>query len=249
MADSGQPGATLADPQSGIDPGESTGPGALIEALRARGAERFDRVGWRFIEALSRRAAAHRDHSRRLLDRRLAEALAEYGERFDRAEREARDTLVRAAEQFPEAAPALRQRWAAGDFRGLHRLLARLEARGGSDPLAGLLAEVGRHTSDGELKALSRFRGTWSRLHVDRQLSRAFARTPENAGPLNSHFLVLRALRLMRDISPEYLEQFLSYLDAMLWLDQAASDPGPVRMDTPVGEARKKRKSGRAKPR
>lgn len=245
----------MANPPQGMDPG------VLIDALRARNAERFDPVGFRFIEALARRAAAHRIEARRILDRRLAKALAEYGERFDRAECEARDTLARGTARFPEAGDALRQHCDARDFGGLHRLLAKLETQGGSGPLAELLAHIGRHTPEGaaggphatgavvepqgELKSLRYFRSTWSRLSVDQQLSHAFAQAPENAGPLNSHFLVLQSLKRMRDISPEYLEQFMSYVDALLWLDQADSGRSPPRKNAVRGERDKNRKSGR----
>ena len=247
----------MAPPPPDVDPG------VLIDALRARSADRFDPVGFRFIEALARRATAHRDDARRLLDRRLAKALADFGERFDRAEREATVTLARSTARFPEAADALRRHRDAGDFGGLHRLLAKLEAQGGGGPLAELLAHVGRHTPDaptggpahadgagippqGELKSLSYFRSTWSRLSVDRKLSHAFAQAPENAGPLNSHFLVLQSLGLMRDISPAYLEQFMSYVDALLWLDQAAdSGRSPAQKNAARGHGGRKRKSGR----
>lgn len=234
-------------------------PGGAVEALRARGAERFDPVGWRFIEALARRAAAHRDPIRGLLDRRLAQALADYGAGFDRAEGEARDRLARGTARFPEAAVALRQHCEAGDFGGLQRLLARLEGQGGSGPLAGLLARIGRHAPEGgtgeamapplgELKSLKYFRATWSRLSLDRQLAHAFAHAPENAGPFNSHYLVLQTLRLMRDTAPDYLEQFLSYAEALLWLDQADSSRGPARKAAARGERDAKRKPGRANP-
>lgn len=210
-------------------------PETLIDALRARGAERFDPVGFRFIEALADRAAAQPEPARRRLDRRLAQALAEFRERWERAEREARDALERATAQFPEAAEGLRERYEAGDFAGLRQKIARLQGQGDSRPLAELLARLGRQPSHGapkapahateppgELKSAQVFRRTWSRLRVDRQLADAFSQAPENAGPLNSHSLVLRALRLMRDVSPEYLEQFSAYAEALLWLEQTA---------------------------
>jgi hypothetical protein len=197
-----------------------------------------------------------------VLDRRLARAVAEYGERLARAEREAADTLARGTARFPEAADALRQRFEAGDFGGLHRLLAGLDAEGGSGPLAELLAHIRRQAPtdstdgpaqgggslagpQGELKALRYFRRTWSRLNVDRQLSQALAQAPANAGPLNSHHLVLQALAQMRELSPAYLEQFMSYVDALLWLDQADSGRSPAPKTAARGERDRKRKSGR----
>lgn len=61
----------------------------------------------------------------------------------------------------------------------------------------------------------------WPRISAEDQVDQTVRRGPENAGPLNSHMLVLRSLALMRQLSPDYLRRFLSHLDALLWLDQA----------------------------
>ncbi|MDO9600059.1 MAG: DUF2894 domain-containing protein [Azoarcus sp.] len=233
-----------------------------IDGLRARGAAHFDPVRFRFIESLARRAAAHGGAARRELDRRLAKLVADYADRFDRATDAAGDTLARATTRFPQAAEALKQCSDEGDFGGLQQLIARLDAQSGNGPLADLLAHIARYTPDGptsgaahaaggsveqhgELRSMRNFRSTWSKLSVDRQLSQALAQAPENAGPLNSHFLVLQALTQMRDISPQYLKQFMSYVDTLLWLDQAESGRSPTQKNVARGEREKKRKSGR----
>jgi hypothetical protein len=53
-------------------------------------------------------------------------------------------------------------------------------------------------------------------------VARAAARAPDNAGPLNSHRLVLRSLALMQAASPHYLRRFLSQVDTLLWLEWAS---------------------------
>ena len=133
-----------------------------------------------------------------------------------------------------DAADELQRLFVAGDFSGVSRYVTRLAK---SDPQASL-ADLARHLAqdspedvDGgpagniesraELKAMRYFRNTWSRLSVDRQVTQAIGQGPENAGPLNSHRLVLRSLALMREISPDYLNRFVSYVDTLLWLDQA----------------------------
>jgi hypothetical protein len=181
----------------------------VIDAWRERGDHRFDPVRFRFIEALVRRAASHRGEARRVLDDKVDRLLATYGENLERA------------------------RWtppAAGIPAG------RPPGRG---PLAELVEHIARHASwheDGaaaagtaspaaalscapELKTLRYFRSTWTRLSADRRLTQTLARVPENAGPLNSHHLVHQALLLMRDLSPEYLERFVSHVDTLLWID------------------------------
>lgn len=76
-----------------------------------------------------------------------------------------------------------------------------------------------RPTSHPELKSARRFKAVWSRIAAANQVHRALDRGPANAGPLNSHMLVLRSLALMQELSPDYLSRFLSQVDTLLWLD------------------------------
>ena len=89
-----------------------------------------------------------------------------------------------------------------------------------------------------DISSLAYFEKIWAELKVEQQLAEALAQAPENAGPLNSHLLALQSLKLMRDLSPGYLKRFVSYVDALLWLDQADNAGKPVAK----GERDKKRK-------
>jgi len=201
---------------------------ATIEAWRQRGDHRFDPVRFHFIEALARRAAGYGGDARRLLDERLQTHMAAYAEALQKS-REATKVISDDA----------------------------LEPTGRS-ALAELVAHLGQHASpltagstpspvpSGELKTLSYFKSTWSRLSADRRLHQSLAKVPENAGPLNSHHLVHRALTLMRDLSPEYLNKFMSYVDGLLWLDDVNAR-GPAASGAQGGDAGKK--SGRGKAR
>jgi hypothetical protein len=72
-----------------------------------------------------------------------------------------------------------------------------------------------------EARTLQFFKRTWSRLSADQRLAQSRATLPDNAGPLNSQHLVHRSLVLMRDLSPEYLEHFVGYIDALQWVEQS----------------------------
>lgn len=87
---------------------------------------------------------------------------------------------------------------------------------------------------------MARFRDTWAHLAAEQQLARAAARGPDNAGPLNSHRLVLHSLGLMQTLSPAYLRRFLSHVDTLLWLEQASPLP-PVEAKTARRRMIKKR--------
>jgi hypothetical protein len=216
---------------------EDTLPEAIetLAAWRERGDDRFDPVRFRFIEAMARRAAAYDGEARRMLDERVAQLLAAYGEALGQrgdALGQQRDATAPPgdATALPGEAPAVR-----GALAELIDHIAR------HAPPAGPGLAAGGGTPD--LKAVTYFRSTWSRLSADRRVTQSLAKVPDNAGPLNSHHLVHRALLLMRELSPEYLNRFMSYVDALLWIDQAggsmASAHAP-RADTP-------KKSGRAR--
>lgn len=188
-------------------------------------ADRFDPVRLHFLEALARRTQNHQGAVKHLLEDKLTRALGAYQEQ----------------ERFAQHANS------ASD-------LQRLESPPQPTTLAELTRTLTQHLpknapasmgSRPELKSIRYFRDTWSKLSVDKQLSQAIAQGPENAGPLNSHQLVLRSLSVMRDISPDYLNRFMSYVDALLWLDQAESVP--VAKSAPDDEGRKKRKTSRAR--
>jgi hypothetical protein len=68
---------------------------------------------------------------------------------------------------------------------------------------------------------IQQFRQQLGKIRVHKQVSQAIAQAPHNAGPINSHMLVLRSLGLMRDISPDYLNRFMGYIDTLLCLDAA----------------------------
>jgi hypothetical protein len=65
------------------------------------------------------------------------------------------------------------------------------------------------------------FRKAWERGRTLDRFEQAVARTPANAGPLNSHALVLRSLGLMRELSTDYLRRFLVQAETLQWLEQA----------------------------
>ncbi|WP_158590537.1 DUF2894 domain-containing protein [Herbaspirillum sp. K2R10-39] len=206
---------------------------ALIASLRMAGADRFDPVRLHYIEVLEKRAMAHQGSVKRMLDARLEQALAAFKERFDLALCDARETVERSVQQYPQATNDLQRFLVAGDFKGLQRFIATLKSSEQCASLSALVRQLEQHSpemadahvdrnpgSRSELKTIRNFRNTWSKLSVDKQVAQALEQAPKNAGPINSHMLVLRSLALMRDISPDYLNRFMSYADTLLCLDQ-----------------------------
>jgi hypothetical protein len=223
----------------------STDVDASIATLRTAGADKFDPMRWHYIEVLAKRTTAHQASVKRLLDAKLAQALNAFQQRFDQARSDTADTVTCSVQQYPHAAKELQQYFDAGDFNGLRRLIATLASNEQCASLGALTRQLDQHTADHadarvainaearpELKAIRNARNTWAKLSVDKQVAQALQQAPKNAGPINSHMLVLRSLAMMRDISPDYLNRFMSYADTLLCLDQGEKDK--VGKDKPV---------------
>jgi hypothetical protein len=191
--------------------------GTLLASLRDAGAARLDPLRWHYLERLQARAQAQPMAVQRVLEVRLALALAEYQNRFAQAQQPAPvgDTCdAGAAEGRPAPAPP-----AATPLGALLHTLAQQAAGHAPEGGAALAQESALGRS--ELKSVRQFRSTWSKLSADKQLNQALDQAPKNAGPLNSHMLVLRSLALMRDMAPDYFNRFISYADTLLSLEQA----------------------------
>ena len=226
---------------------------ALIASLYTAGAGQFDPVRLHYIEALAKRATSHQGSVKRLLDAKLSQALTAFKERFDLAQCDARETVALSVQQYPHAANDLQQLFAAGDFKGLRRFTAALKNREQCASLSALVRQLEQHSpehadaplegnigSRSELKTIRNFRNTWSKLSVDKQVAQALEQAPKNAGPINSHMLVLRSLALMRDISPDYLNRFMSYAETLLCLDQDEKEKPGNPKKPPAAKTAKK---------
>ncbi|AXV79745.1 MULTISPECIES: DUF2894 domain-containing protein [Ralstonia solanacearum species complex] len=197
---------------------------AMLDAWRARGADRLDPVRFHCIEALDRRAAGHSGEVRRILDARLSDLLRDYAH----LER----TACNAGETDRTASPGKPARGALADL--VDYIAGHAPAKG-NGPDAGHVAGhiAGSIHAYPELKTLDYFRETWSTVSTERQLRQALDQVPKNAGPLNSSSLVHRSLLLMQALSPAYLRQFLSYVDALSWMEQMNGDATLTMRDAP----------------
>ncbi len=109
----------------------------------------------------------------------------------------------------------------------------------GAGPLAELLVYMsglapGKKIDDktlGEPPEIEYFQKTWERLSTGLRLQQARQQVPENAGPLNSTQLIHRALISMQEISPSYLQHFLSYVETLSWMEQleASTSTSPAK--------------------
>ncbi len=178
-----------------------------LQALREAGAAQRAPLRWHHLERLHARLAA--------LPPDVATQLGGPVERALQAcERDLANAPGSAAK--PRAVPAPRH----AALAALNQHLRQQHERSARDA-----ALAGEAIDPSELASLRRFRASWSRIAAEDQVAQAMSRTPDNAGPLNSHALVLRSLALMRELSPDYLQGFLAQLDTLMWLEDLGQRP------------------------
>ena len=204
-----------------MSPG-GTRAGSRLDAWREQQADRMDPLRFHFMVALERRAAGHAGEVRRLLDERLSKLLDAYA--TDLAE-------VTTSAPAPSDEPAL------GALAALVDHLASRPTTPGDD----------LPVSYPELAALDAFRKLWSRLRTDSHLRQSLTPVPANAGPLNSGALAHRAIALMRELSPGYLQHFLAYVDDLSWIERLHDARAGSAKDAPRAVSTRKR--AKAKPR
>jgi hypothetical protein len=215
----------------------------MLDAWRECGADRANPVRFHFMDALDRRAAAYGGQARQLLDDRLAGLIQAYEAELNGARGQPEAELDIAQDQ-PEAAllPGASDR---GPLAELIDHIAGSALADGHDPAAR--DPMGLRAAYPEVRMLDYFRAIWSRVSADRQVRQSQEQVHKNAGPLNSNQLVHRALSLMREVSPGYLQQFLSYTDALMWMEQMTAAAAPPAKDAPRAGAARKTARGKAR--
>ncbi|MBD8874363.1 DUF2894 domain-containing protein [Rhodanobacter sp. DHB23] len=187
---------------------EQGDPHARLAAWRQQGADRADPLRFAWMDALARRAARHDGAVRQRLDARLRELVDAYA-----------DLLA----SPPGAQPAR----GAGESP-LKQLMAYFASAPRLDAATQTAAAVQANESGGQALAidtapmpvLDEFQQLWSRIRIDSLLRQCLDSLSEDAGPLHSSVLTYRAMMLMREVSPEYLQHFIAYTDVLTWMEQ-----------------------------
>ena len=170
---------------------------SLLQTLKEAGAAQVDAVGWHYIETLAARTRAQTGAAQGLLQDKLQQALRDMQQRMSTAPK----PQPQAKAQTPPSPMA--------------QLLKDMT------PVAPSASPASLTPRSTESPRVRQFRRQLRKISVQKQVSRAMAQAPLNAGPINSHMLVVRALGLMRDISPDYLNRFMAQVDTLLCLEDA----------------------------
>lgn len=199
----------------------------LQASMHAAGVAEWDAVGWHYTERLAHRAGQQTGLAQTLLCSRLQRALVGLKARWEAAALPRhRPSAAAAAGKTPAAVSLRAPAFSAGSTSPLAALLQEMApplADAGTGQSAGIphTGLLQSHAWRAESPRVRQFRKQLGQIQVQKQVSQALAQAPQNAGPINSHMLVLRSLGLMRDASPDYLNRFMGYVDTLLCLHEA----------------------------
>ena len=186
-----------------------------LDALRAAGAARVDAVGWHYIETLASRTQAQSGPARLLLQAKLQEAIQRFETRMGKNQP---DAVLAHSRMVPSPMATLLQ-----DIRQKNASQVSGQTTG---------------SQEAENPRIQAFKKQLNKISVQKQVTQAMAQAPQNAGPINSHMLVLRSLGLMRDISPDYLNRFMAHVDTLLCLEEAGKVKLTPKKAAPTAKTR-----------
>ena len=174
----------------------------FLQPAQATAAAQLDPVSWHYIQVLAERTRAQTGPAQALLQDKLHTALTQLQARLKAHTDENESQNIKPACLTPSP---------------LSALLKDMAAPSAERPLS----PSGHGRMDNP--RVAQFRQQLGKMSVQKQVTQAIAQAPQNAGPINSHMLVLRSLGLMRDLSPDYLHRFMGYVDTLLFLDAPAT--------------------------
>ena len=178
-------------------------------------AAQLDPVGWHYIQVLAERTRTQTGLAQVLLQAKLSSALAQLQARLA-AQKKQHTQHIQHTRHTPSPLSALLRDMAA--------------------PSADRPLSPGGHGRM-DKPHIVQFRQQLGKISVQKQVTQAIAQAPQNAGPINSHMLVLRSLSLMRDLSPDYLNRFMGYVDTLLFLDMPQTVKATPKKAVPASKS------------
>lgn len=189
----------------------------LLDELKRCGADQADPVRFRYLQALERRLRTkdlqHTPHWQK-----LEQALVAYKARYERPYPST--NIAESSQSSPLAAllallnqPPIEPATAPGS--ALEQRVFSASAEG-----AGLAPQQATTAPPQSLKAMARVRANQDLHALEARIRCAIEQIPIDAGPMNAHRLVSRAMAEMQRLSPAYLNRFVNYTDSLMALER-----------------------------
>jgi hypothetical protein len=216
-----------------------------LEEMRGQHVHTYDPAQFCLLESLLARASTSEAGIRSGLLAKVESGLQRLAADFLSTRNVCADRLAQLEKLEPELTAAARVLYEQGEYRHALREIARQHnplpaacvtdatAPAGENELqlqpAASLAEAiqqqqqelfPRGHSD-ELRSAQRVREVLLKQNAGSLIQQARQKAPSESGPLNPQHLALHSLVTMGELSPQYLQRFVSYIDTLSWLEEA----------------------------
>lgn len=221
--------------------------GLYLEEMRSQHVDAYDPAQFCLLESLLARARASEAGIRNGLLAKVETRLQSLGADFLFTRNACADRLAQLEKLEPELTAAARAMFEQGEYRHALREISRQEnpilapgtldqpEPGGDkglplEPAASLAEAIQqqqqelfpRSQSD-ELRSAQRVREVLLKQNAGSLIQQARQKAPQESGPLNPQRLALHSLVTMGELSSQYLQRFVSYIDTLSWLEEAGS--------------------------
>lgn len=190
-----------------------------IDALRRCGADQLAPVRFRYLDALALRLQTKGlQHTRHW--QKLEQAIADYTAAYESSAELSQvletsppsqlSTLLDKLNQAPDV-PATEPQ------STLEQLIFGVSGGG-----TNASQRVAPSNTQQPLKAMTRVNAGRGEQALQERIRHAIEEVPQDAGPINAHRLVSRAMAEMQRLSPAYINRFVNYTDTLMALERLA---------------------------
>lgn len=214
-----------------------------IDRINAMHVSQYNPVRFRFIESMADKALEHRRSVADIIEKKALQALSDYVKEYIAFQKcTVPDNILLNGQKNSSQgrlAKLTQEMFQSSDTDGLVSKPSledelRLQEKEVMHSISGTM--TGKHidnfsnninnsnSSIKELSVMRHFRQSQAKHNSEKLLTRIIQEGPDDAGPLNSQALIIRSLTIMSDLSPDYISRFVSYMDTLLWLEQAGEE-------------------------
>ena len=208
-----------------------------LDKMNAIQAQHFNPVRFRFIESMAAKALQHRSSVAKIIEQKALQALSEYVKEYlcwqnqtscpDSQKDRVQGELSKLTQEIFHSSHAktivsqatLEEELSQQEKDIIHSMTPIMTHSSNNLPICKK-----PKTNYNELSVMQHFRQSKAKNHSEQRLTRVMQEGPEDAGPLNSQALIIRSLNTMHELSPGYINRFISYMDTLLWLEQAGEE-------------------------
>lgn len=199
-----------------------------LAQLQASDAHKHDPVRWRYITALIERAQTQRESVQTQLLEKAENVLEDYQQRYGLDDQSDSHRDVQQAPNFIQELKALveylssttnpAQQDSASGLGALNALLLEQDQALNIQQLASTTpTSTGSATT---LKSSLAYQQLQEKQRIDQFIDKALQQTPENPGPLNPEVMVIKMIKQLYQLSPEYVGRYISYFETLRWLEK-----------------------------